>query len=273
LTHAAAPGPRRHVALALAVVVCAAMTFAWPPIPQPLEYHRFADTRTFFGVPNAFDVLSNIPFAIVGLAGLVVVFRSDRAGLRSPWERWAYAVLFIGVTLTAFGSSYYHLAPDNDRLVWDRLPMAIGFMGLLTAIVAERVGVSVARILLVPLLVIGCASVVYWHWTETRGAGDLRFYLLVQFGSLIVVVLLLVLYEARSPGTPYLVAGLAAYAAAKGLESADRVVFEAGHIVSGHTLKHLAAAGGVACIVAMLRARSRAGTVSVRRRRLPSYEP
>jgi hypothetical protein len=238
------------------VAVCAAIIFALPPIPQPLEYHQFADRRAFFSEPNFFDVVSNVPFAIVGISGLAVVFRRRDDGIFvSPWERRAYAVLFIGVTLTAFGSAYYHLSPDNDRLVWDRLPMAIGFMGLLTAIIAERVSVRAARVLLVPLLVVGCASVVYWHWTELHGAGDLRLYVLVQFGSLVVVVLLLLLYPARYPGTSYLVAGLITYASAKAFESGDRIIFNAVG-VSGHTLKHLAAAGGVACVVAMLHART-----------------
>jgi len=160
-----------------------------------------------------------------------------------------------GVALTTLGSSYYHLAPDNARLVWDRLPMAVGFMGLLTALFAERVSLTAAKWLFVPLLAAGAASVGYWHWSELQNAGDLRPYLLVQFGSLLVVVLLLVLYPARYPGTGYLVAGLAAYAAAKGLEVADRPIFALGHMVSGHTLKHLAAAGGVARLAAMLRAR------------------
>lgn len=252
-----APLNWRHAAVILAAAVCAALTFARPSIPQPLEYHQFADTRSLLGIPRAVDVLSNLPFAIVGVAGLFVTFGSRGAGFATPWERWPYAILFAGVALTAAGSSYYHLAPDNDRLVWDRLPMAIGFMGLLTAIVAERVSVAAARVLLAPLLLVGCASVLYWHWTELHGAGDLRLYLLVQFGSLIVVVLLLVLYPSRYRGTSYLIAGLAAYAAAKGLESADRPIFNLGHLVSGHTLKHLAAAGGVACIVAMLHVRTR----------------
>jgi len=256
LTREAASSSWRHLTLVAAVAAFAVITFAHAPIPQPLEYHQFNDSRTLFGIPNALDVLSNVPFAIVGVAGLWLVFRS-RAIFASPWERWPYAVLFVGVTLTAFGSAYYHLAPDNNRLVWDRLPMAIGFMGLLAAIIAERVSVRAARMLLMPLLVIGCASVLYWHWTELRGAGDLRLYVLVQFGSLVVVVLLLLLYPARYPGASYLWVGLIAYAAAKGLESADRVIFDAIG-VSGHTLKHLAAAAGVACIVAMLQARSAA---------------
>lgn len=252
------PKPWRHAALVLAVVVFAAATFAQPPIPQLLDYHHFADTRPRLGVPNALDVLSNLPFAVVGIAGLVVLRRRGNEIFATSWERWPYAVLFIGVTLTALGSSYYHLAPDNDRLVWDRLPMTIGFMGLLAAMIAERVSVNVAKLLLAPLLLLGCASVLYWHWTELRGAGDLRLYVLVQFGSLIVVVLLLMLYPTRYRGTSYLVSGLALYAAAKGLESADRVIFGAGHLVSGHTLKHLASAAGVWCVVAMFRERDAA---------------
>lgn len=241
--------------LLLAVAVCAVVVYARPPIPQAREYHQFADARTLFGVPNAFDVLSNIPFAMVGIAGLVTVFQHGEI-FSTPWERWPYATLFVGVTLTAAGSSFYHLAPDNDRLVWDRLPMTVGFMGLLTAMIAERASLAAAKALLWPLLVLGCVSVLYWHWTELQGAGDLRLYALVQFGSLILVALLLALYPPRYQGGGYLITGLVLYAAAKGFESADRVIVNATHAVSGHTLKHLSAAAGVACIVAMLRARA-----------------
>lgn len=240
----------RHSGVVFATVMGAIADFLSRPIPQPLDYHRFADTRTFFGIPNAFDVLSNVGFLIVGAAGITVVLRTK---FRDPVERWSYLLLFIGVTLTAFGSSYYHLAPDNDRLVWDRLPMAVGFMGLLTATLAARVSTTAARALLVPLLAIGCGSVLYWHWTELHGAGDLRPYVLVQFGSLIVIVLLLVLAPRRSRGTAWLVAGLAAYVAAKGFESADLAIFHVLRVVSGHTLKHVSAALGVGCVMVMLR--------------------
>jgi hypothetical protein len=97
--------------------------------------------------------------------------------------------------------------------------------------------------------------VAYWYWSELHGRGDLRLYLLVQYGSLLLVLLLLLLYPPRYPGTAYLVVGLGVYAAAKWLEAADHRIFALGHIVSGHTLKHLAAAGAVACLVGMLRAR------------------
>ena len=248
----------RHSTLVLAALGAVVAVFAWPPIPQPASYHLFADQRALLGVPNGLNVLSNLPFAVVGVLGLAATFGRQRRGsspFADPWERWPWAALFAGVALTTLGSGYYHLAPDNARLVADRLPMTVGFMGLLAALLAERVGRPVSRWLFGPLLVLGAASVAYWYWSELQHAGDLRLYALVQFGALLMDALLLVLYRARYSGTGYLVAGLAAYAAAKGLEQADRQIFALGHLVSGHTLKHLAAAGGVACLVVMLRVR------------------
>jgi len=251
----------RHSILILAVLGTLVAVFGRASIPQPSAYHLFADRRSFLGIPNFLNVVSNLPFAVVGLLGLATTFSRGRNGtmpFADPWERWPCAALFAGVTITALGSSYYHLAPDNARLVWDRLPMAIGFMGLFTALLAERVSMSLARWLFAPLLVLGAASVAYWYWSELQNAGDLRLYFLVQFGSLLLVVMLLVLYPPRYRGTRYLVVGLAAYAAAKFLEVADQQVFALGNIVSGHTLKHLVAAAGVACLIAMLRVRSSA---------------
>jgi hypothetical protein len=249
----------RHSIVAVAVLGAIAAVFAGPAVPQPLTYHTMADQRSWLGIPNAFNVLSNLPFAVVGVLGLAAIFGSHvdrRLTFQDSWERWPYAALFTGVALTAVGSSYYHLAPDNARLVWDRLPMTLGFMGLLTAVLAERVSLQVGRWLFAPLLAVGAASVGYWYWSEVQGAGDLRLYGLVQFGSLLAVVLLLIFYPSPYRGGGYLVAGLAAYAAAKGLEFVDGRIFALGGIISGHTLKHLVAAGGVACLVGMLRTRA-----------------
>ena len=249
----------RHVVLGVATIGALVAVAVSPRIPQPLAYHLFADRRSWLGIPNVLDVLSNVPFAGVGLLGLAATFSGkahEPSPFSDPWERWPYAALFTGVALTSLGSGYYHLAPDNARLVWDRLPMTVGFMGLLTALLAERLSVKLSRWLFGPLLIIGAVSVAYWYWSELQHAGDLRLYLLVQFGSLMLVVLLLALYPSRYAGTGYLVAGIVAYTAAKGLELADREIFALGHIVSGHTLKHLAAAGGVLCVVAMLRKRT-----------------
>src|SRR2546430_12577111 len=111
----------RHSCLILTVIATVLITAMWPPIRQPSAYHLFADRRVFLRVPNCLNVLSNLPFAIVGVLGLAVTF-SPRINRPSPfsdsWERWPYAALVAGVALTAVGSSYYHLAPDNTRLVW-----------------------------------------------------------------------------------------------------------------------------------------------------------
>lgn len=252
----------RHTVLAIAVAVVAVVVFARPPLAQDLAYHHMADHRACWMISNCLNVVSNLPFALVGWLGLAMVVRPGN-GRATPfadaWERWPYVVLFGGTALTALGSAYYHLAPDNARLVWDRLPMTLGFMGLLAALVAERVSLRVARVLLWPLVVFGIVSVGYWYWSEVQGRGDLRLYILVQFGSLVLVLLLPILYPARDLGTGYLFTGLGAYAAAKVLEATDAPVFALGGIVSGHTLKHLAAAGAAACLVAMLRARMARG--------------
>lgn len=243
----------RDALLIVVVLTAAAATFSMPPIPQDPAYHAFADRRTMAGIPNALNVLSNIPFLIAGWLGLAVL-RAPGARM-DPRRTHAYAALFGGTALTGFGSAYYHLAPDNARLVWDRLPMTVGFMGLLTAMIAERASERAARRLFVPLTALGAFSVAYWAWTEGRGAGDLRLYGLVQFGSLALVLALLALYPATQPGTAYLVAGLGAYGAAKLFEALDARIYAQGQVVSGHTLKHVAAAIGLAFIAAMMRHR------------------
>jgi hypothetical protein len=244
----------RHAVLAAALLLVAVRAFSGPAIPQDPAYSTFADARPYFGVPNALDVLSNLAFLVVAVLGLRLLGQNGGATFADGWERRPWAALFVGVLLTTFGSSYFHLAPDNWRLVWDRLPMTVGFMGLLTAVVAERIGVRAARRALYPLLLAGLLSVVYWYWTELRGVGDLRPYLLVQFGSLLSVVLLLALYPARYTGSAWMIAGLGAYVLAKVVEVRDAQILSAAG-VSGHTLKHLLAAAGVWCLVVMLRRR------------------
>jgi hypothetical protein len=221
-----------------------------PRIAQDPGYHHFADTRPLFGIPNSLNVLSNLPFAFVGLAGLLAVSR-----LRA-WERWPYAALFAGAALTSIGSAYYHLAPANWTLVWDRLPMTVGFMGLLTAVLAERVNGRLARTLFVPLLVFGAASVAYWYWSEARGTGDLRPYALVQFGSLLVILIVLLSSPSRHVDDRYFYLGLGAYLLAKLFEYADTAIYDAGQIVSGHSIKHGVAAMSLWFLVVMLRQRT-----------------
>jgi hypothetical protein len=241
-----------------AVLVAVIATFLFPAIPQSEAYHNFADARALLGIPNCLNVISNVFFLLVGLLGIRFVFGGaarKAAAFLDPRERWPYFVFFVGVTLTAFGSSYYHLNPNDRTLVWDRIPMTIGFMALVAAMLAERIGVKLGTWLLFPLVALGAASVIYWDVTQSRGRGDLRPYALAQFGSLLVVVLLIALFPPRYTRTMDFGIALAFYALAKLLEATDRPIFAVGHIVSGHTLKHLAAALSTYWILRMLRLR------------------
>jgi hypothetical protein len=138
-----------------------------PRIPQPQSYHQFADQRSLLAIPHFFDVVSNLGFLVVGLWGVRFVLRANTGAgttFLASKERWPYFFFFLGVLLTAFGPAYYHWAPDNARLLWDRLPMAMGFMGLLAAVLSERVAPALASQTLIPLVGAGIGSVLYWRW-------------------------------------------------------------------------------------------------------------
>lgn len=211
-------------------------------IAQDPLYHLFADRRDMLTIPNAHNVLSNLPFCLVGLMGIVSV-ANQREQLRE--QAGMYLVFFGAVFFTGFGSAYYHLDPNNLTLVWDRLPMAIGFMSILAAITAERINPKLGQRLLPYLLLAGIGSVLYWH-----GFDDLRPYALVQFGSLLALLAILSFRRGTAPAMLWL--ALAFYVLAKILEAGDAQIFalSAGQ-VSGHALKHLAAA--IAPLLILLR--------------------
>jgi len=242
--------------LAAAVAVTVAAVFLLPAIPQSEAYHNFADRRTLLGIPNCLNVLSNAPFLLIGLAGMAVVERSERRLFLDARERWPYFVFFAGVALTAFGSAWYHLQPNDGTLVWDRIPMTLGFMALVAALVAERISAPAGLALLGPLVIGGIASVLYWRATQARGHGDLRPYAIAQFGALLVLLLILALFPARYTRGVDFVVSLAFYGVAKIFEATDKAVFEFGHFVSGHTMKHLFAALSAYWIFRMLRLRA-----------------
>jgi hypothetical protein len=251
--------PRVAVVLAPGVVG-AIVLFAGPLLPQRPDYHDFADQRPLLGIPHCLNVVSNLPFLLVGVLGLRFVMRRHVVGPGQPFltgpERWPFVLFFLGVALTAFGSAYYHLDPTNARLVWDRLPMALAFMALFDAILGERLGVAIGRRLLVPLVLVGLGSVMYWHATEQAGHGDLRPYYVVQFYPLLAIPLLLVLFPPRYTGTAGLFIALGWYVLAKVLEDPlDHPVYRVLGVVSGHTLKHLAAACGAYAILRMVQHR------------------
>jgi len=209
-----------------AMVASLAALMLLPPIPQPQSYHQFADQNTLLGIPNFWNVVSNLPFVIIGAIGLMR-YREDAATV----------VIFGGIFLTGFGSAYYHWAPDDGTLFWDRLPMALAFSAILAKVVGERIDERAGAILLWPLLALGVFSLLWWRWT-----GDLRLYGWVQFFPCLALPVLFVLYPPKYTGTGYWLAAAALYALAKVFEYKDDTIYSAGQFLSGHTLKHLAAA-------------------------------
>ncbi len=238
------------------LIACAIAAVAVPAMPQPLSYHQFADCRIFWAIPNFFNVLSNLPFLVAGGAGLGMIL-AGRGGFIEPRESQAYLVFFLGGLLTAFGSAYYHLAPDNARLVWDRLPMTLGFAGLVSAAVAERASLKGGLKLLWPLLALGALTVMYWYATERTGHGNVIPYGLYQGWSILAIVLLIALFPARRyTGGKYLVWAAVLYGVAKVFETFDLAVYRAlAGTLSGHTIKHVFAAAAVFAIVRQLQVR------------------
>ncbi len=257
---------RRSAWLILGVTVTAIVAvFLLPRIPQSQDYHHFADHRTFFGMPNCLNVISNLPFLWVGALGLLFLWGQSAPDAPRHFiqlqERQPYVIFFLGVALTAFGSAYYHLAPANDRLFWDRLPMTLGFTSFLGAMITERASVKVGLRMLWPLVAVGAASVVYWQITEHRGMGDLRPYAIVQFYPALAIPLLVLLFPARYTRIGDLLGVLGFYAMARICELLDAPIFSLGRIVSGHTLKHLAASVACYWVLRMLKLRSALASV------------
>ena len=236
-----------------------AAVFLQAPIPQNPEYHRFADQRTLLGIPHCLNVVSNLPFLLVGLWGLRTLFRlvgtpGQQAFLR-PVDALAYQVLFLSVALVGLGSAWYHLDPRNGTLLWDRLPMSAAFMAFLAAAVAERVDRRAGLLALPPLIAFGLFSVLYWHFTEQAGAGDLRYYIVAQGYPLLFVPLMVrLLPSPYTRGRDLYVAALL-YLMAKATEVFDQEMYAAGGWISGHTWKHLLGALGAWWVLRMVRRR------------------
>jgi uncharacterized membrane protein YhaH (DUF805 family) len=221
---------------------------AQEPIAQDPAYHDFADRRGLLGIPRFLDVATNLGFLAVGGAGIALCLRRYHGiGARRAW-----LACFTGVALVGFGSAYYHLAPGDGRLVWDRLPMGLGFMALSVAVLADHAHPRLEKILLAPAVALGLASVIYWRYTD-----DLRPYVLVQFLPLLLLPALLFLLPGARKDRGYLLAALAIYMVAKLAEHHDCGVFGlTGGIVSGHSLKHLLAALALFVVYRMLRRRA-----------------
>jgi uncharacterized membrane protein YwaF len=232
------------VALISLVAIIAILLIA--PIPQDVAYHAFGDHRRLIGIDNFWNVVSNVPFVLVGLLGLHECWRQTEGGKIPHIAMYklpgVVRTFFVGVLLTGLGSAYYHVDPNNQTLIWDRLPMTISFMAFFSLVIGCHVDFNLARRALIPLLIAGLASVLYWSYTEAHGVGDLRPYALVQFLPIMIIPVLIVgsKSEALRSKTIWKIIGF--YALAKALEHWDVQIFQAlGSEMSGHAMKHVAA--------------------------------
>lgn len=247
---------QRALGLWLLAAALAVVAVLLPPLAQPPAYHDFADQRACWGLPNCLDTASNALFVLAGTVGLLLMRRAGRVVFREPQEAFPYRLVFVAAVLIGFGSGYYHLDPANERLLWDRLAMMLAFMVWFAAIVGERVSPRVGLRLLPLFLAAGLGSVAWWGWSEARGIGDLRFYLLVQFIPVLLVPLLLRLYPPRYSGDRAILAVIGLYLLSLLFDLGDRAVFGfSGGRVSGHTLKHVLAAAAVLVVALHLRRR------------------
>jgi hypothetical protein len=190
-------------------------------------------------------VLSNLPFALWGLVGVIALLR-----MKSNHAVAGFAALFFtGLILTAAVSSWYHLQPDNAGLGLDRLGMTVAFAGLLGLATGDRVSTRAGTMLSWLILVFGAISV--WIWSIS---GNVLPWLVLQFGGMALILWL----ATRQPllgaldirwGVVILI-----YAVAKVLELTDHAFYDfTSQNISGHSLKHIVASFAAWPVVSALR--------------------
>lgn len=253
--------PDRHERFLLAAVAALlVLACLGPALAQPADHHHFADARVVWGIPCALDVLSNLPFAMLGLVGLywLAAARGARGvqGARmDPAQTWCAALFFGGLIATAAASSWYHLRPDDAGLAIDRLGMVLAFAGVLGLAAADRISARAGAALALALLVLGPLSVQVWAST-----GNVLPWAVLQLGGLLVLAGLAALRPL--PGALAVRWGLVigVYAVAKVLEQSDHAVFAlTSGTVSGHSLKHLVASLAALPVIVALHRVAKAG--------------
>jgi Ceramidase len=230
--------------ITLSLSICIIALALCPPIAQDLQYHQFADRRTFCNIPNFWNVVSNLPFLIVGAIGLRQTAQNWN-NLPNSTTKWIASTLHFGIFIVSFGSAYYHAAPDNHSLIWDRLPMTLIFMSLFALLLYDFLGERAGRITYWIAVPFGIWSIWYWQYTESIGAGDLRPYAFVQFFPMIATLSLIAFSSEKLSYTKLMAWLLGLYVIAKGAEHYDKFIFDTLQCWSGHTLKHLISAGSL----------------------------
>lgn len=225
------------------LVIGGVFYFAWPhlPLQDSAEYFQFADQRRILGLPHFWNVFSNVLFLYLSLFGFFIFIRNYHALDEGLWE--SFLVFAIGVFLTCWGSSYFHLNPNPQTLLWDRLPMAVGFVALFCFLFADRITDRYNRVMLPVLATLAIGSV----FAVNHGPQDLRPYIVVQYGALLACLFLLVFHRRGRVSTKLFAMSFVFYGIAKLCEYFDVQMFD--HTFwSGHTWKHIFAAAAIYCL-------------------------
>jgi hypothetical protein len=239
----------RDIVLLFVTVCSIVFVMSLPRTGQNPSFHIFADQREILGLPNFYNVITNLPFVVIGFIGLLFFVNKERAHT----HKLASIVLFTGIICIGAGSAWYHYYPTNASLVWDRIPMTITFMSYFSIVVGDYVNKRLGSFILWPLLIVGVFSIYYWYMTEQAGAGDLRLYAWVQFFPMICIPLIMFLYPSSRSVKVKIISIILVYALAKVAEQADEVIFNFHRIISGHSVKHLFASFAVLLILFTLK--------------------
>lgn len=229
---------RRECLLAGFFLLLLAAALLGPAVAQPAHYHDFADQRSWGWLPHAMDVVSNLPFALWGMVGGWALLRAVRVRAVDAATAAMAGLFFGGLWVTAAVSAAYHLQPGDAGLVWDRGGMVLAFAGLLGLAAMQAVSVRAGMALATAVLVLGPLSVHAWSLS-----GNVLPWAVLQGGGMVLILGFACLRPARAGELPVRWALLVAiYALAKLLELGDHAVYEwTGHLVSGHSLKHVVA--------------------------------
>lgn len=227
----------KEIVLIAVFLITVVVLFSIQPIAQDLAYHNFSDLRIFFGIPYFMDVVSNLPFIIIGIMGWQLTTKSYRKTTMAYFL--ISLTLFTGIFFTGVGSAFYHYAPNNFTLIFDRLPMTLVFTSFFASIIYDYIGSRVGAIAFYSLFVVGIYSIFYWYYTEITGAGDLRLYAFIQFFPMVAVPLILIFYKNNQLYTKQLLLVFFAYVISKLTEHYDVAIYDFLKVISGHTIKHL----------------------------------
>lgn len=219
------------------VLVVVALLWNKLPATDLPDYFNFADQRYMLGVPNAFDVLTNLLFISVGASGLYWIFKNKT--LEGSFYFYVGLWLSLSILLTGFGSAYFHWTPQPDTLTWDRFPMTLAFAGLCSLIAGDRFGKNMGWSLFIILLPLGPICVFAYKanfWT-------LRPYAALQLATVLFVLISVIIKpKGKMPNSLFYWA-LGLYALAKVFEKHDHQVFDfLSNCLSGHSIKHILAA-------------------------------